>query len=45
MDSRQIQDGGGVTGSIAFDEVGDVPDAQVYVTVVRNGRIELAGEQ
>lgn len=35
----------GVTGSIAFDERGDVPDGQVYVTVVRNGRIELAGEQ
>jgi branched-chain amino acid transport system substrate-binding protein len=35
----------GVTGSIAFDQVGDVPDGQVYVTVVRDGRIELAGEQ
>lgn len=35
----------GVTGQIAFDEVGDVPDGQVYVTVVRDGRIELAGEQ
>jgi branched-chain amino acid transport system substrate-binding protein len=35
----------GVTGPIAFDEVGDVPDGRVYVTVVRNGRIELAGEQ
>lgn len=35
----------GVTGPIAFDSVGDVPDGKVYVTVVRNGRIELAGEQ
>ena len=35
----------GVTGPISFDEAGDVPDGQVYVTVVRNGRIELAGEQ
>lgn len=34
----------GVTGDIAFDEHGDVPGARVYVTVVRNGRIELAGE-
>ena len=35
----------GVTGPIAFDSLGDVPDGQVYVTVVRNGRIELAGDQ
>lgn len=35
----------GVTGSIAFDQLGDVPDGEVYVTVVRNGRIELAGEE
>ena len=35
----------GVTGSIAFDEHGDVPTREVYVAVVRNGALRLAGGQ
>ena len=33
----------GVTGRIAFDSMGDVSNAQVYVGVVHGGRIVLAG--
>jgi branched-chain amino acid transport system substrate-binding protein len=33
----------GVTGTMAFDDRGDVPDKQVVIGVVRSGRIELAG--
>ena len=33
----------GATGKIAFDSLGDVPDKQVYITVVRNGAVLLAG--
>lgn len=33
----------GATGRIAFDSLGDVPDKQVYITVVRNGAVLLAG--
>ena len=32
----------GVTGTIAFDQNGDVPDIQVIIGVVRNGRLEPA---
>jgi branched-chain amino acid transport system substrate-binding protein len=35
----------GVTGEIAFDERGDVPGKKVYVTMVRDGNIVLAGGQ
>lgn len=43
---RVGQDAGpfeGATGRIAFDSLGDVPDKQVYITVVRNGAVLLAG--
>lgn len=33
----------GATGKIAFDSLGDVPGKQVYITVVRNGAVLLAG--
>jgi branched-chain amino acid transport system substrate-binding protein len=33
----------GATGKIAFDSLGDVPDKQVFITVVRNGAVLLAG--
>lgn len=33
----------GVTGRIAFDSLGDVPTRAVYVAVVRNGTLRLAG--
>ena len=33
----------GATGKIAFDSLGDVHDKQVYITVVRNGAVLLAG--
>jgi branched-chain amino acid transport system substrate-binding protein len=33
----------GATGRIAFDSLGDVPNRQVYITVVRNGAVLLAG--
>ena len=33
----------GATGRIVFDSLGDVPDKQVYITVVRNGAVLLAG--
>lgn len=33
----------GVTGSIAFDSLGDVPSREVYIAVVRNGALRLAG--
>ncbi len=35
----------GVTGSIAFDSLGDVPTRDVHVAVVRNGALRLAGGQ
>lgn len=35
----------GVTGSIAFDSLGDVPNQKVYIAVVRGGALQLAGEQ
>ncbi len=35
----------GVTGRIAFDDNGDVPDKTVLVGVVRDGRLQLAGER
>ncbi len=33
----------GVGGRIAFDSLGDVPSRQVYITVVRDGQVILAG--
>lgn len=33
----------GASGRIAFDSLGDVPNRQVYITVVRNGAVLLAG--
>ncbi len=33
----------GATGRIAFDSLGDVPNRQIYITVVRNGAVLLAG--
>lgn len=35
----------GVTGTIAFDSLGDVPTRDVHVAVVRNGTLRLAGGQ
>jgi hypothetical protein len=35
----------GVVGTIAFDSLGDVPTREVYMAVVRNGAIRLAGGQ
>jgi branched-chain amino acid transport system substrate-binding protein len=33
----------GVTGTLAFDMRGDVPNQTVYIGVVRDGRVRLAG--
>ena len=33
----------GVTGTVAFDAKGDVPNQAVYIGVVRNGAVRLAG--
>jgi branched-chain amino acid transport system substrate-binding protein len=35
----------GVTGTVAFDMRGDVPNQAVYIGVVRNGAVTLAGSQ
>jgi branched-chain amino acid transport system substrate-binding protein len=35
----------GVTGTIAFDSLGDVPSRDVHVAVVRNGALRLPGAQ
>lgn len=35
----------GVTGAIAFDSLGDVPNRQVYIGVVRGGAVQLAEGQ
>ena len=35
----------GVTGVIAFDENGDVPDKEVVIGVVRGGRVVTAVRQ
>jgi len=35
----------GVTGVVAFDSRGDVPNQAVYIGVVRNGNVRLAGGQ
>ena len=35
----------GVTGAIAFDSLGDVPNRQVYIGVVHNGGVQLAEGQ
>lgn len=35
----------GVTGTVAFDSKGDVPNQSVYIGVVRNGAVRLAGGQ
>ncbi|MGZ8398283.1 MAG: branched-chain amino acid ABC transporter substrate-binding protein [Gemmatimonadales bacterium] len=35
----------GVTGVVAFDAKGDVPNQAVYIGVVRNGAVRLAGSQ
>jgi branched-chain amino acid transport system substrate-binding protein len=35
----------GVTGTVAFDMRGDVPNQTVYIGVVRNGGVRLAGSQ
>lgn len=35
----------GVTGAIAFDSAGDVPNRQVYIGVVHNGAVQLAEGQ
>ena len=35
----------GVTGTVAFDSKGDVPSKTVYIGVVRNGSVGLAGGQ
>jgi ABC-type branched-subunit amino acid transport system substrate-binding protein len=32
----------GVTGVVAFDAAGDVPDQNVYIGMVRGGTIEVA---
>jgi ABC-type branched-subunit amino acid transport system substrate-binding protein len=32
----------GVTGVVAFDAVGDVPDQNVYIGLVRGGAVEVA---
>jgi len=41
--ARPVYDG--VTGRIAFDDNGDVPEKTVFVGVVRGGRIQLAGDR
>lgn len=35
----------GVTGTVVFDSKGDVPHQPVYIGVVRDGRVRLAGGQ
>jgi ABC-type branched-subunit amino acid transport system substrate-binding protein len=35
----------GVTGAIAFDSLGDVPNRQVYIGVVHGGAVQLAEGQ
>jgi ABC-type branched-subunit amino acid transport system substrate-binding protein len=35
----------GVTGTVAFDSRGDVPNKAVYIGVVRDGAVHLAGNQ
>ena len=35
----------GVTGTVAFDSKGDVPNQSVHIGVVRNGAVRLAGGQ
>jgi branched-chain amino acid transport system substrate-binding protein len=35
----------GVTGAVAFDARGDVPNQTVYIGVVRDGTVHLAGSQ
>jgi ABC-type branched-subunit amino acid transport system substrate-binding protein len=35
----------GVTGTVVFDENGDVPDKEVVVGVIRNGRLVTAAGQ
>ena len=35
----------GVTGTVAFDARGDVPNQAVYIGVVRDGAVRLAGSQ
>jgi ABC-type branched-subunit amino acid transport system substrate-binding protein len=35
----------GVTGTVAFDMRGDVPNQTVYIGVVRDGGVRLAGKQ
>jgi branched-chain amino acid transport system substrate-binding protein len=35
----------GVTGTVAFDAKGDVPNQTVYIGVVRDGTVRLAGSQ
>lgn len=35
----------GVTGTVSFDSKGDVPNQSVYIGVVRNGVVRLAGGQ
>ncbi len=35
----------GVTGTVAFDAKGDVPNQTVYIGVVRDGAVRLAGGQ
>ena len=35
----------GVTGTVAFDSRGDVPNQTVYIGVVRDGAVRLAGNQ
>jgi branched-chain amino acid transport system substrate-binding protein len=42
-DARRPFDG--VTGRIAFDSLGDVPSRQVYIAVVRDRALRLAGQQ
>ena len=32
----------GVTGVVAFDAAGDVPDQNVYIGMVRHGAVEVA---
>ena len=33
---------GGVTGIVAFDKAGDVPEQNVYIGMVRGGLVEVA---
>jgi len=35
----------GVTGTVAFDSKGDVPNQAVYIGVVHDGAVGLAGGQ